>query len=1097
MGLIKTGHSLQWLARPEAEARAKSLEFPRLSFKPPPHPVTIDRTDWVLAGLLVLSVAVACLLIARSMPSFLFQSMDFWFEADTLREISNMTRVHDDHYRTSVHPLFSLITFIPVYLVKHGLTTSPLRAVLLVSGVIGGLWAGTLYLLFRLLGCRRLDASVFTLLGLCSASALFWLPVPNSYSWGSLSIMLALVLLLYAEQRSFGATAYVIASALTLSITVTNWMAGLLVTLVRWPWKQAVQLSVNALCVVVLLWGVQKFIFPTAQFFIGHREEAEFINHPQSGGMVRVASSMLFHTLVAPDVRFMKDDAYTQTKSDSFRLSERLTFQFSTPGSAGPWGLLAVALWSVLLLNGAWRLLTLDHHLRFRLVLGGLLAFEMLLHLLYGEETFVYSLNFLPLLLAVAALGAISPGRRVVVALAAALAVCAGMNNWQQFQAATQSAIQFTPQRDLMTQVMHKDPDRPWPRSVGHVPLAVPGAPEGSTAYHEPGGDFSPRVPSFGVSLWLCDTNGLPVVTSQTVPLSDIQQTFAPSAHSNIPAIVTRTPHYHATWSRVDATHWELRVTNYTNHVPVILIRSVGPAGGPVTALEWNGEQVAVNHRWALTATPAPETIVLGDENQAGWMQAHTSETSWKGASGWGYARLNFRTTDAKAGDVIRILLSDLEPPVETRNLYTHLSKRARLAMPDPRLQASMNAQITHLMMSLVDDETRPGDPTFFYRSWHRPGSYITAALARAGDPHVSRVLSQFLASHDFAGGSGPEADAPGLAIWALTQSAAYIADPIHDQWLWPHISRKAGRIEAMLTTRTPLVESFWIPSPHDFNHSRQIRTALLAQPAHDGLIIGRIEDDWPLFYVNAVSYRGLLAAAEFAERLGKRQQAVRWRSQASGLEESWQRQFPNGSPDSVAFPVGLRSLAGSGARRSQLEQPIMTYRPPFATPSVTTQLTQAHRALRLGHPEAVWTTLHQLWSHQASPGLYTWDASRPATDDVADGWQYARGWHHETAVSPDYEAAALLLLLQQDMLAYVDEAAAESTVVIGAGIIPAWLSQPMAVSSLALPGGSITWQWDGQKMRVTLRGPSRTIRLGPAFPAGTQLKVTQKPLVR
>ncbi|MFZ1764140.1 MAG: hypothetical protein WAT99_14760, partial [Nitrospira sp.] len=517
MGLVRTGHSLQLLPRREAKAQADCLEFPRLSFRPPPHPVSIDRVDWVFAGLLALSVAILCLLIARSMPSFLFQSMDFWFEADTLREISNMSRVHDDHYRTSVHPLFSLITFIPVYIAKHALSTSPLRAVLLITGVVGGLWAGTLYLLFRLLGCRRLDASVFTLLGLCSASALFWLPVPNSYSWGSLSIMLALVLLLFAEQRTFGATAYVIASALTLSFTVTNWMAGLLVTLVRWPWKQAVQLSVNALCVVVLLWGVQKLIFPTAEFFIGHREEAEFINHPQSGGAANVLSSLVFHTVVAPDVRFMKDDAYTQAKSDSFRLSERLTFQFSRPGSTGPLGLLAVGLWSALLLNGLWRLVTLDHHLRFRLVLASLLGFETLLHLLYGEETFVYSLNFLPLLLAVAALGAISPGRRVVVPLAALLALCAGLNNWHQFQEATRSATQFTPQRELMTTMMQQDPDRPWPRSVGHVPLALPGTPEGGTAYHEPGGDFSPHVPSFGVSIWLCDANGLPVVTSQTV----------------------------------------------------------------------------------------------------------------------------------------------------------------------------------------------------------------------------------------------------------------------------------------------------------------------------------------------------------------------------------------------------------------------------------------------------------------------------------------------------------------------------------------------------------------------------------------------------
>lgn len=50
-----------------------------------------------------------------------------------------------------------------------------------------------------------------------------------------------------------------------------------------------------------------------------------------------------------------------------------------------------------------------------------------------------------------------------------------------------------------------------------------------------------------------------------------------------------------------------------------------------------------------------------------------------------------------------------------------------------------------------------------------------------------------------------------------------------------------------------------------------------------------------------------------------------------------------------------------------------------------------------------------------------------------------------------------------------------------------------MAVSGLALPGGSIDWQWDGHTMRVTLRGPSRLIQLGTAFPAGTELTVLRE----
>ncbi len=1098
MGMVKTGSRLRAIDRSRPARLADYLEFPaKWSIASPPRPVMLDRDDWVCAAVIALAVAVVCLLIARSLPSVLFQSMDFWFEADTLREISNMTRVHDDHYRTSVHPLFSLMTFVPVYLMKHALSVSPLRAVLLVSGLAAGLWGGTLYLMLRLLGCRLLDAALFTLLGLCSAASLFWLPIPNSYSWGSLSIMLALVLLLGAEQRAFGAAAYVAASALTLSFTVTNWMAGLLVSLARWPWRQAVQISVNALCLVVLLWGVQKFIFPSSEFFIGHRAESSFINHPQSGGLSNIATSFLFHSLVAPSVRFMKDDAYAQAKANAFRLADRLTFQFSTPGSAGRLGLVAVVLWSAVLLNGLWRLLVLDGLLRFRLVLGGLLLFEFTLHLLYGEETFVYSLNFLPLLLAVAALGAVGPGRRIVVTLTAFLLCCVAVNNWQQFQAAAHSATQFTPQRELMTTMMQQDPARPWPRSVGHVPLAVPGAPEGGTAYHEPGGDFSPQTPSFGVSLWLCDAKGLPVVISQTVPLNEIKQEFAPSAHPSIPAIVTNTPYYRATWSRLDATRWELRLKNATPYVPVIVIRSVGPAGGPVTALNQEEAQVTVNHRWAVSATPAPVAITLGDENRPDWMTAQSPATSWSGEAGWGYARMRFDSGAAKVDDEIRVVLSDLQPPVEMERSYRDTPRRARLALPDPRIQASMNAQITHLMMSLVDDETRPGDPALFYRSWHRQGAYITAALARAGDPTVGRVLSQFLATHDFGGGSGPEADAPGLAIWALTESAGYIADKVHDAWLWPHLLRKVGRIEQMMTSRSPIMEPYTVPAPHDFQHLRQTRSAVLARPARDGVIVGRVGEDWPLRYVNAVGYRGLLAAADFAERLGKRQYAARWRTEAQSLQESWSRQFPDGTEAGDSSAAGARSLVGSALRRNQLSQPLTTYRPTDERGTVTGQLAQAHQALRLGRPDAVWGMLQQVWSRQASPGLYTWETMRSMTDELADGWQYARGWHNELSVTPDYETAALLLLLQQDMLAYVEETASVPAVVIGAGITRAWLAQPMAVSNLAIPGGTITWQWDGHVMRVTQRGPSRNIRLGPAFPAGTKLEVTQKPPVR
>jgi len=52
-----------------------------------------------------------------------------------------------------------------------------------------------------------------------------------------------------------------------------------------------------------------------------------------------------------------------------------------------------------------------------------------------------------------------------------------------------------------------------------------------------------------------------------------------------------------------------------------------------------------------------------------------------------------------------------------------------------------------------------------------------------------------------------------------------------------------------------------------------------------------------------------------------------------------------------------------------------------------------------------------------------------------------------------------------------------------------------MAVSALALPGGSIDWQWDGRTMRVTLRGAPWTIQLGSAFPDDTDISIAHESL--
>jgi len=46
--------------------------------------------------------------------------------------------------------------------------------------------------LLRLIGCRQFDAALFSILAATSAAAMFWFVIPETYSFGSLSILLAL-----------------------------------------------------------------------------------------------------------------------------------------------------------------------------------------------------------------------------------------------------------------------------------------------------------------------------------------------------------------------------------------------------------------------------------------------------------------------------------------------------------------------------------------------------------------------------------------------------------------------------------------------------------------------------------------------------------------------------------------------------------------------------------------------------------------------------------------------------------------------------------------------------------------------------------------
>ena len=77
------------------------------------------------------------------------------------------------------------------------------------------------------------------------------------------------------------------------------------------------------------------------------------------------------------------------------------------------------------------------------------------------------------------------------------------------------------------------------------------------------------------------------------------------------------------------------------------------------------------------------------------------------------------------------------------------------------------------------------------------------------------------------------------------------------DQWLWPHVSRKAALIETMLQTSSNLYQKV---EDRLFRSTKATRTyPWLPSRTRDGLIVGKMDHHRPVLFVNAISYRGLV----------------------------------------------------------------------------------------------------------------------------------------------------------------------------------------------------------------------------------------------
>jgi len=356
---------------------------------------------------------------------------DVWFESDVGRVFYNMSARHSDQYRSQVHPIFALIAN-PVCVIFHKVFRLDLNGSAdLFLALTAGVWMVLMFVVIRRLGFDRGMAAMSAVIGLFSTSGLLFFAVPESYGLSSVSILLAIWLLVFTNGTRRSTAGAVLASAASLSMTVTNWSLGLLLTLRRYWFRRWLQISINAFFVVTVLWSLERAVMPSAQFFTAVAGERQYVHFVTPSVVAHTAVVFASHTIVCPAVQQV-----TSFGADEDPIGPAwktgLSMQSAPPGSGSILGVVLAVAWLVIFGFGV---VTLARESANPLALPilGFLLLQFLLHVLYGEETLLYSLSWMPVLIIVAAYAFQRMGRLRWPAIAF-FAVLLAVNNYGQFR---------------------------------------------------------------------------------------------------------------------------------------------------------------------------------------------------------------------------------------------------------------------------------------------------------------------------------------------------------------------------------------------------------------------------------------------------------------------------------------------------------------------------------------------------------------------------------------------------------------------------------------------------------------------------------------
>lgn len=347
-----------------------------------------------LAGLaLAFTFFVLYLIFASVINDPRFDVDDIYFDADHFNyRLRLATDNWQDYYWRSVHP-FIILLFRPIVdLLAFILKGNRLWGVYVFVSLGGASCVYLVWMFFKTTTKNSVYASLLAaLLGL-TASHLIFGSLLESYIFLAASLLLFFVLLLKDKPLP----ALVAASLATIGITHSNFVQNVIALFaVRPNIKQMFRFIVSVFVFLVLLTLLNNLLYPNAHpfFFVPSTLQAEQQNlFPLNPLRVQALTrAFFFHNIAAPSPIFWdKDIPFIQFRFFKPEIDELSQYDLPIQN-------ITASVWlGLLVLGGVLFLLNIkkNPHLRLSIALMGCMAFNVILHLRYGKELFLYAPNW-------------------------------------------------------------------------------------------------------------------------------------------------------------------------------------------------------------------------------------------------------------------------------------------------------------------------------------------------------------------------------------------------------------------------------------------------------------------------------------------------------------------------------------------------------------------------------------------------------------------------------------------------------------------------------------------------------------------------------